>query len=290
MAPSSLPAADHFLDKYQPSAEQARRQRIKRVGAGVAYGLLLGVIYALVSGTIDVVTFPDLPLRVDWPTLWTDIALSGAGGMVLGAVAAWPENSWLGTLAGAGAIMAWEMLRSFLRLDNPAWFVLVILVLPLVVLSLPIAGVFRWSVGRHLRVMQRPRLRRRLVGLGGLVLTILALAAFAGSWSRMTGTSEDALRKVNSVVKIALAPSTQQMPDAFKNVPDFRAQVGHAYWLSQQDSSVFPTGVDVQIVFDNGFVVTCLVDTETDQARIITCSHGDQSGGPASSVPYQQQR
>jgi N-acetylglucosamine-6-phosphate deacetylase len=123
------------------------------------------------------------------------------------------------------------------------------------------------------------------------VLTILALATFAGSWSRMTGASEDAVRKVNSVVKIALAPSNRQMPDALKNVPDFRAQVGHTYWLSQQASSVFPTGIDVQVAFDNGYVLTCLVETETGQARIITCSHGDQSaGGPASSVPYQQQR
>ncbi len=276
MTLSSLPATDHFLDKYQPSAEQTRRQRIGRVAAGVAYGLLLGMIYALVNGTIDVVTFPDLPLRVDWPSLWTDIAISGLGGMVLGAVAAWPENSWVGTLVGAGAIMAWEMLRSLLSLSNPVSLVLVLLILPLVVLSLPIAAVFRWSVARHLRVMQRPRLRRRLVGLGGLVLTILALATFAGSWSRMTGASEDALRKVNSVVKMALAPSSQQMPDALKNVPDFRAQAGHTYWLSQQASPVFPTGIDVQIAFDNGYMVTCLVDTETDQARIITCSHGDQ--------------
>ena len=291
MALSSLPATNDFLDKYQPSAERTRRERLGRVAAGVMYGLLLGVIYALVSGTIDAVTFPDLPLRVDWPSLWTDIAISGAGGLVLGAVAAWPENSLVGTLAGAGAIVAWEMLRSLLRLSTPLGLVLALLVLPLAVLSLPIAAVFRWSVGRHLQVMQRPRLRRRLVGLGGLVLTILALATFAGSWSRMTGTSEDALRKVNSVVKIALAPSNRQMPDVLKNVPDFRAQVGHAYWLSQQASSVFPTGIDVQVIFDNGYVVTCLVETETDQARIITCSPADRSaGGPASSVPYQQQR
>jgi hypothetical protein len=150
MALSSLPTADDFLHQYQPSAEQARRQRIWRVAAGVMYGLFLGMVYALVSGTIDAITFRDLPLRVDWPSLWRDIAFSGAGGMVLGAVAAWPENSWLGTVAGAGAIMAWEMLRSLLSLSSPLGLVLVFLILPLVVLSLPIAAVFRWSVGRHL--------------------------------------------------------------------------------------------------------------------------------------------
>jgi MFS family permease len=291
MSLPSPPSADHFLDKYQPAPGQTRRQRILRLAAGVVYGLLLGMLYALVSGTIDAVTFPDLPLRVDWKSLWSDIAISGAGGMVLGAVAAWPENALAGTLAGAAAIVTWEMLRSLLRLSSPLGLVLAFLVLPLVVLSLPIAAIFRWSVSRHWRVMQRPRLRRRLVGLGGLVLTIIALATFAGSWSRMAGASEDAVRKVNTVVKIALASSGQQMPDAFKTVPNFQARASHTYWLSQQASSVFPTGIDVQVAFDNGYVLTCLVETETGQARIVTCLQGDQTGGGSSSaIPHEQQR
>jgi hypothetical protein len=289
MSLSSLPTTDDFLDKYQPSPEQMRRQRISRVAAGVVYGLLLGLIYALVDGTIDAVTFRDLPLRVDWAGLWRNIAISGVGGMGLGAIAAWPENSWVGTLMGAGAIVAWEILRSLLRLSTPLSLLLVLLILPLIVLSLPIAGIFRWSVSRHLSVMERPRLRRRLVGLGGLMLTILALATFAGSWSRMTGASELAVRKVNTVVKIALAAPSNQLPDVFRTVPNFRARVGHTYWLSQQASSISLTGIDVRITFDNGYELTCLVETETGTAQILMCGQGGQPVIGPGGVIYREQ-
>jgi hypothetical protein len=289
MSASSLPTNNDFLDKYQPSSERMRRQRFGRVAAGVVYGLLLGVIYALVSGTIDTVTFPDLPLRVDGPRLGMDIFFSGLGGMVLGGVAAWPANAWVGALSGAAGIVASEMLRSLLRLSNPLGIFLLIFILPLIVLSLPIAAVFRWSVSRHLQVMQRPRLRRRLVGLGGLVLTIVVLAAFAGSWTRMTGAAEGAVRTVHRMLQTALGNSEGKLPDVFKGVTDFQTKASHVYWLSQQASSASPTGIDVRITFDNDYVVTCFVETETDQARIILCAQGAQSPfGPARYNPNDQ--
>jgi hypothetical protein len=289
MSSSSLPTTNDFLDKYQPSSSEMRRQRIGRVVAGVVYGLLLGVIYALVSGTIDTVTFPDLPLRVDGGRLAADILVSGVGGMVLGGLAAWPANAWVGALMGAGAIVAWEMVRSLLRLSNPLGLFLLIFVLPLIVLSLPIAGVFRWSVTRHMQVMQRPRLRRRWVGVGGLVLTIVALAAFAGSWSRMTGGAESAVRTVQRALQMTLGNSQGNPSDAFKGVTDFQAKAGPVYWLSQQASPASPTGIDVRITFDNGYVVTCFVETETGQAKIIVCTQGAQSPlGPARYNPNDQ--
>jgi MFS family permease len=289
MSLSSLPTTNDFLDKYQPSSDQMRRRRFGRIVAGAVYGLLLGAIYALVNGTIDALTFPDLPLRVEWASLGLDVGISGLGGMVLGALAAWPANAWVGTLVGAGAIVAWEMLRSLVRLSNPLGLFLLIFILPLIVLSLPMAAVFRWSVSRHVQVMQRPRLRRRLMGVGGLVLAIVALAAFAGSWSRMTGTSEGAVRKVNSVLQAGLAASNNKLPEAFRNVTDLHAQAGHAYWLSQQASLASPTGIDVQITFDNGYAVTCFVETEAGQAQLITCAKGAQSlFGPARYNPNDQ--
>jgi len=291
MSLSSLPTTNDFLDKYQPTPEKNRREQILRMAAGVVYGLLLGIIYALVNGTIDAVTFPDLPMRVEWSSLWVDVALSGAGGMVLGAVAAWPPNAWVGTLSGAAAIVVWEMVRSLVRLSNALSVFLLIFILPLVVFSLPIAGVFRWSVSRHLQVMQRPRVRRRVVGVGGLVLTIVAVAAFAGSWSRMTGGSEDAVRKVNTVLKTALAAAGGQMPGVFRGMPNFQAQAGHAYWLSQQASPASLTGIDVRITFDTGYAMTCLVETETGKAQIVTCVEGTESPlGPSRGGPGEQQR
>jgi hypothetical protein len=289
MSSSSFPKTNDFLDKYQPSSSEMRRQRVGRVVAGVVYGLLLGVMYALVSGTIDAVTFPDLPLRVDGAHLTAELLISGLGGMVLGGVAAWPGNAWVGAFAGGAAIMAWELIRSLLRLSNPMGIFLLIFILPLVILSLPIAGVFRWTVSRHMQVMQRPRRRRRWVGVAGLLVTVVVLAVFAGSWSRMTSTNEAAVRTVHRAMQTALKNSLNNLPDALKGVANFKAKASHVYWLSQQASAASPTGVDVQLTFDNGYVVTCFVETETGQPQILVCAEGAQpTFGPARYNPVDQ--
>jgi hypothetical protein len=105
----------------------------------------------------------------------------------------------------------------------------------------------------------------------------------------MTGDSELAVRKVDTVVKIALAASSNQLPDAFRSVPNFRNRVGRTYWLSQQASSISSTGIDVRITFDNGYQLTCLVETETGTAQILMCGQGGQPVVGPGGVIYREQ-
>ena len=274
MANSFDPKTNDFLDQYQPTAKSLRRQRLQRVVAGMVYGLILGGVYALVAGTIDALTFPDLPLRVDWGNVWREVAITGLAGLALGAIAGWPENGWVGTLFGAGVIVVWEMGRSLLTVRSALGVFLLIFVLPLVVLSFPMAGAFRWAVSRYTQVLQRPRLRRRVVGAAGVMLVVVALGAFSGSWSRMIGPSESAVRKVHNVLQNVLASPEAGLPQIFRSVPDFRSQASKTYWLDQTASVASPTAILVHITFDNGYTVTCSVDTETDQPKISACAKG----------------
>jgi hypothetical protein len=90
----------------------------------------------------------------------------------------------------------------------------------------------------------------------------------------MPPTSEAAVRRVNTIMQKTLADSGASLPQALRTVPDFYQRAGQTYGLSQQASAASPTGVDVQVAFDNGFVVTCFVETT---ANSVTCVEGEQS-------------
>jgi hypothetical protein len=265
-----------FLQPYQPTPLEVRSAQWRRVGASLVFGLLLSVVYALVAGTIDALTFPGLPLRVSWPELRQEMLFTVLGGLALSVITAWPANNWKGIAFGAGAIVCWEMLRSFLRV-GPAVVILLLLVLPMVVVSLPIAAVFRWAVAQYIGRLQDRRLGWRV----GLVTALIVLGAFAGSWSRMSSAAEGAVRQVNTMMQKTLANAGGDLPMPLATVPDFHQRAGQTYTLSQHASTASPTGVDVRVTFDNGYVVTCFVDTAANSS---TCAEGTQS--PFGSARY----
>lgn len=243
-----------------------------RLAVGAGYGLGLGLIYAAVAGTIDLLLVRNLPLRVDWERLWTDIWLSGGAGALLGLVAAWPESTWKGIALGAVTVAAWSLLRSFLLLHLAAFFWLLI-TFPLVLLSAPIVIVLRLAIDRYQSNLAHTGLRRWWAQ-AGLGLLLLALGAFAGSWSRMSPLAEKSVRQVHALLQTVLQQPQKPLPLALRDIVDFRQKAGATYGLTQTQSRSFQSGVDVQVLFDNGYAIVCVVDAST---QTIFCFEGSQS-------------
>jgi hypothetical protein len=61
---------------------------------------------------------------------------------------------------------------------------------------------------------------------------------------------------------------------SLRTIPDFRARAGQSYRLSQRASAASTTGIEVLVMFDNGYVITCFVDTLTNSSL---CGEGTQS-------------
>ena len=238
-------------------------------------GLLLSGVYALVAATIDVFTFPDLPLGVNWQITGQEMLLTVLGGLALSVIIAWPENTWSGIVLGAGVIVTWAMLRS-LWAFGPIGLVFWLFALPLVLWNLPVTAAFRWAVQRQVQ-----RYHRQLAVHAALLLAIVSLGAFAGSWSRMTPASQSAVRRVNTLVQTALH-STAPQPVELGRLPQLREKVGDRFWLSQKASAVSSTGVEVQVNFDNGYVFTCLVEPIGTNSTFCV----DGAGSPFGSGPY----
>lgn len=233
-----------------------------RVGAGLFYGVALGGIYALVTQIIDVLTINDLPLRIDWPHTVVLIALTASSGAALGAVAGWPNETWKGILAGAVAIAVWGVLKSAVEVSAFALLFLPTL-LPLVLFGTPIAAVLRLIINWHIGVSTEVGLRR-IRGSLMLMVGVVATAAFAGSWARMPAHAEEAVRKVDRVIQFARQNPDRSLSLSLRDVPGLKQHLNSSYTLMQTAVDSSPTGVEVNVVFDDGFTMSCLIGQKGD--------------------------
>lgn len=74
-----------FIARFKTLAhEETPAERRQRMLPGIMYGLMIASSYAIVSGVVNLLSFPGLPIGVDWRTLlitWLFFAIwLGAGG------------------------------------------------------------------------------------------------------------------------------------------------------------------------------------------------------------------
>ena len=157
--------------------------------------------------------------------------------------------------------------------------------LPFAALSLPISIALRLIINRYEHNLQKEGAQRR-TAQGILLAGTIALAVFAGSWSQMPPASVEAVRKVNRLMQTTLsAPADKMLPVAVRGIEDFQSRAGESYVMAQRKSLAIADGIDVQVNFDNGFVVTCLVDNQT---LAVLCEEGGALFGPFQFNPGDQ--
>lgn len=235
-----------------------------RVGSGLFYGLLLAIPYGVLSQIIDWLVMKDVPLAVDWNRATAYIISTCVGGLLLGALVAWPHEGWKGILLGAVAIAGWSLLQSVLLIGVTSVFFLPLL-LPIVFLSLPISGAVRLAMNLQERAWARYGLRRWI----GLLLVVVGtglLGLFAGSWNQMPAHAQEAVRQVNRILQYAKTNpnSNKGLSVALEDVPEVADHLNSSYSLSQTAVDSSPTGVEVNVIFADGFTMSCLIGQEGD--------------------------
>ncbi len=159
--------------------------RYRRV-AGLALGALLGVVFGVVSQTINRLALPGVPLyQPPWGLLGNALlaALIGAG---LGVIAAWPASGVHGT-ALASAVSAVVIVGGSLIQARPTGTAAaavaltgVMLVLPFWGLLVPLLAALRWGAGRQEEDHRdRQPVAVRLRSVAVLVLFVGLAAALA---------------------------------------------------------------------------------------------------------------
>ena len=248
MTESSLKAIDNIN-------EGAPRPIVRRAIVGALYGLLAGTAFVMMSAFIDVLLHPNLPLGVDWTLMSTRWVLIGLGLALIGALTCLFNETWAGLLAGAitaGLLALTSAL--FLSPTSTALkvMVLVFTLVPMAVMSLPIAWILRLLTERHAAAIYS---ERSLARITLLIVIAVALGAAGGYFTKMPRNAATAVRYLHETLQSANVNETEEISE----LPGWQEHAGMDYELFQKKSESSTEGYDVRAEYEDGYTLQCTV-------------------------------
>jgi hypothetical protein len=232
----------------------SRQAKMQRTLIGALYGLLGGAAFACVAAFVDLWLNPELPLGVNWSAFWVRLPLLGVGLALIGAVACWWHEAWRGLLGGTIVASALTLLSALFTAQVGTGLkviVLVVSLVPVAVLTLPVAYLLRWVTEQHAQALRQPR---RELRLAGLLLAILLLGAGGGYLTKASTSTLRALRSVDGLLQTSL--SKQNPLSAVAGVRE-RAELPYTLYATRSAAST--EGYEVHIQFEDRYRVSCTV-------------------------------
>jgi MFS family permease len=269
--------------KYRPLQEtfleESFESRRRRMLAGALYGFLGGTAFALLSGTIDALAHPDLPMYINWSTVLFTWAWLGLGLAFFGALTGWFTETLQGIAIGAVAMSMVVLVVNLAQSSVRGAITLVmfaVMALPIAAACVPIVWALRWLAERHVNTLAKEG-EHRVRGVVILVAIALAIGALPAIFMRMSNPAERSVRTVNSWLQQAAAGQvneTRGLP--LKGMPTLNSHIGMGYRLSQRSSQISAQGFDIAIIFNDGYKVTCVLVAFNGQDPYLRgCVEGD---------------
>jgi hypothetical protein len=228
---------------------------------GAIYGFLAGIAFGLTVGTINHLTFPDLPIVIEWvPTLTTGVIL-GVVLALIGALTDWftEEIVGIGVGAVATAVVGLGVQLFVVGVGALGIIMLLVLSMPISVVSLPIAIFLRWLGNRHLQVLAWVQAPWKQAGwFSVLVITALAVGILPGSFQRMGVREERSARLVHEALQLAPVDPLQAKRLPLETMPGLKEHLGRPYTLKVTPSKLSSVGYDVHVLFEDGYAMTCV--------------------------------
>jgi hypothetical protein len=243
---------------------------------GAVFGLLAGLVYGLISQTINQIALPGLPFLQEGLGPVGVILLTSLGGGLMGLLAAWPDEVIPGVISGALAAAAISTLSTIIAVRSSTvavermasvFAVMFITFLPRAFIFAPIAWLVRWIVGIWENEVVRETLSFRKMALS--VVPLLVLAVVFGALALYPQDARYALKTTNEIVQAGMdANSYDQLPSVLRPVDGFiQGAQGPYTLLLGYDPDILPvqrpmTSYTVQeyavfVNFANGFRFGC---------------------------------
>jgi len=271
-----------FIARLKTLAQQETpAERRLRMLPGAMYGLIIASSFALVGGIVNQLSFPDLPVGVDWRNLfitWSFFALwLGLGGGFINWFTQTEESVVTGWLAmtiialGAGSLT--------IEGNLPAQFgKIILLVLPVLAISLLMTITLRWLGEHHAQILEnRHTLRTR--GVAILVAIALSIGGLTGlGLTRWTKTTQEAVRDIHSRYQTAAAdPSQMEALFPLSDVPGLESHLDTPYTLRGKPSGQSVVAVEVSIDFSDEYQITCVLLVFLDKPPFLrACAEGEE--------------
>src|SRR5262245_2317888 len=178
-----------------------RQGRIRRAMFGGLYGFIGGITFVLISTFIDILLHPDLPLGVNWSEFTMRLPLIGLGLAIIGAVTCWWHEAWQGLVSGAAVAAGLALITALFTSQvntGMKFIVLIFILVPVSVMTLPVAYFLRWVTERHGRALQ---MNGSMTRLAGLVILVIAVGAGLGFLMKASGRGIEAARFIHNFLQ-----------------------------------------------------------------------------------------
>jgi hypothetical protein len=231
-----------------------RQARIKRAVFGAFYGFLGGAAFVFMAAFIDVLLNPDLPYGVDWSAFMLRIPFIALGLALVGAVTCWWHEAWQGLIGGAVVASALALITALFSSQVGAglkMIVLVFILVPMAVTTLPIVWTLRWVTERHARALQ---LNRSSARIAWLVLIVLALGAGCGYFMK---TSAHGVEVAHFMQGLLQNPTQAKNP--LGKIEGVLDRQDLTYKLYQKKSIDSTEGYNIRVEYADGFVLRCTI-------------------------------
>lgn len=268
----------HFKALAQQETPAERRQRML---PGAIYGLIIATMYALVGGFVNQLSFPDLPVGVDWRNLlitWLFFAVwLGVGGGFIN----WFTQTEESIVTSLLVMTLIALSASALTFEGnlPAQFgKILLLVLPVLAISLVMTITLRWLGVRHADIVEREQtLWTKSIAI--LIVIALVIGGLTGigltRWSEKTLTG---VRYVHSRLQtLAAKPIQAESFFPLNDVPGLVSHLGLPYALYGKSSGQSVTAAEVTVEFKDGYQITCILLVFPDTTPFLrACAEGNQ--------------
>jgi hypothetical protein len=210
---------------------------------GWIIGLMVGLLYGLVSEYLNFFVLPGIPLYQSPPGALVSVALIGLGGCLMGLIAAWPDEPLPGIGLSAVAITFLVYLVALIKSGQGILTYLpfhLYIFLPTAVFYLPAAALIRWTAGMweaaepgYFFSIRKPVL---------MLILVITLPLIAGSLSLYPSEVRVAFRTMDGLVqKGMLSSSVDDIPRPLKAVDGFMQEAHGPYTLQWIDNpDLFP--------------------------------------------------
>jgi hypothetical protein len=251
-----------FEKLKMPLQQESLSKRSERMLSAAMYGALVAVAYALAGALVNVYSFPNLPLGLDWAHILGMCAGIGAAFALAGIIVGWFSEEYNGIVAG-GAIITGLLAIVFLfqlgAQNRALTMQSILMALPLFGVNMLAAGALRWAARRHLEIVQKDAAEMRPKRLTGHVLRILLFGLVIGILGRMDLPAEKTLTQFHEFLQAAPNDPAVWTHLPVKQVPSLPEHFGVDYVFYVRSSELALGALDVKVQFADGFRMNCVL-------------------------------
>ena len=257
--------------------QETPAERSQRMIPAALYGALIASAYVWALALVNVFTFPELPLGMDWGRvlgMW--IGLS-AGFAFFGAVAAWFTEDYAGIVGGGlifTALLAIWFLLSARVQSSTITAQSIITTLPLAGVNMLGAWAIRWMAKRYITIQNEKDVSQRRRQLIRHSAIILLIGLVPGIFSRMDTPAHRTLGQLHELLQAAPNDPSVWPRLPLRQVPSLQDHLGVDYVLYARPSATAVSTLDVTVKFTDGYLMTCQLPISTSISFITECKEG----------------